>query len=101
MITHHVGRLCAVGLAVGGQPVVHPAIIPRGVLSAEGMAGGGMPLGVGFPGVEMEWQQITLRIQWIGLVKNRAPVRQSEGGGVVKTTDTRHGAKVVIERAVL
>ena len=83
------------------QPAIHFSPIPRLMLDQPGMAGGRNFLGIGRSGVQMERKEITVGMFSVGLIKDGSPVRELQGVRIIKTTHSRHCAKIVVERAVL
>ncbi len=101
VVAHAEGAFFAVGVAVGFEPVIHSAVVPRGVLRTPRVAGAGDLLGVGFFRVEVEGKEVAVGAVGVGLIEDGFAVSESHGGGVVETADAGEGAEVVVEGAVL
>ena len=100
MITHDIGIVFSVRLAISLQPLIHTTAVPRFMLGRPGMARGRNFLSAGRMRVQMKWQQMSVWIPDIRLMKYRLAVRQLEPLHVVKTTHGGQASKVMIEQAV-
>ena len=101
VITHRVRAVRAISLAMRGNPIIHLAIVPSFMLCLPAVVRGRNFLRTGLVRVQMKWQQITVRILRVGLIKNGTAVRQLQRIRIVKTAHTRQCAEVMVERTVL
>ena len=101
VVTHHVGRVHAVGAAVGGHPPVHPAAVPGVVLHLPGVRRRRDVRGARRPGVEVEREEVTRRVPRVGLLEHAGPAGEPERVRVGEAAHPGQGAEVVVERAVL
>jgi hypothetical protein len=87
--------------AVGGQPVVHRAVVPGGVLHGPGVAGGRDGLGAGGVGVQVEGQRVAVRVGRVRLVEHRLAGAQRDRVRVGEAAHSGQRAEVVVEGPVL
>ena len=85
---------------MGGQPTIHFAAVPCGVLHAPGVAGGRSDLRAGGARVEMKWQQVTIRIFGVRLIERGAAGGERDRGRVAEAADSGERAEIMIEGAI-
>src|SRR6185437_6757960 len=100
VITHAIRAMRAVGLAMRRQPAVHLSTIPGCMLHLPGMAGGRNFLSARGARVQMKRKQVSARIQFIGLMKNRLAIRQRERQRIVKAAHSGQSSKIMIKGTV-
>ncbi len=101
VVAHHVWAVGLVGRSVGGQPVVQLAAVPGLVLHVVLVRRGRDLLGLGAVCVEVERQQIPVRIHRVRLVEHRSAGRQRDRVRIVEAGHSGQGPEVVVERAIL
>ena len=70
------------------------------MLHRPGMTGGRNFLSTGGSRVQMKRQEVSVRVQIVGLIKNRLSVGELQGLRIIKSAYARHGAEVVVERTI-
>src|SRR5277367_1470290 len=100
VVTHDIGTVLTIRLTVSREPAIHLSAIPCRVLYGPGVAGRRNLLRAGRERVQMEGQQIPVRIHGVRLVEDGTAGGELQGLGIVETAHTGQGPEVVIERPV-